>query len=81
MASVSENAAANQTIDQLEDLRRALVNGSLLAAAQRNGTTSAQELTAAARAEYGRLLGILYENGRYGAVINITIAYFGGAAR
>ncbi|MEM9970256.1 MAG: BamA/TamA family outer membrane protein [Pseudomonadota bacterium] len=56
-----------------DDLQRALVDGSLLAAAQRNGTTSAQELTAAARAEYGRLLGILYEDGRYGAVISVRI--------
>ena len=55
------------------DLRRALINGSLLAAAQRNRTTSAQELTAAARAEYGRLLGVLYQNGYYGAVISIRI--------
>ena len=78
LAAMSAPAFAETTIrfdvgSANSDLRRALVNGSLLAAAQRNDTTSPQELTAAARAEYGRLLGIFYENGYYGAVISIQI--------
>ncbi len=56
-----------------DDLRSDLVNGSLLAAARRNETTSTQELTAAARAEYAQLLGIFYENGFYGATISVRI--------
>ncbi len=55
------------------DLRQAMINGSLLVAAKRNNTISAQEFVAAARAEYARLLGVLYENGHYAPVINVRI--------
>lgn len=52
-----------------DDLRAA----SLLLAAERDGTTSAQDLFAAARAEYGRLLGTLYAQGHYSGVISIRL--------
>ncbi|SPJ23113.1 autotransporter assembly complex protein TamA [Palleronia abyssalis] len=52
-----------------EDLRRA----SLLVAAVNEDVTDPAELLAAARADYGRLVGALYADGRYGPVINITV--------
>jgi len=51
------------------DLRAA----SLLVAAQAEGTTMPQDLLAAALADYGRLVGALYAEGRFGGIINIMI--------
>jgi len=51
------------------DLRAA----SLLVAAQTEGTNDPQELLAAALADYGRLVGALYAEGRFGGIINILI--------
>ena len=53
----------------LADLRAA----SLLVAAQAEGTTNPQEILAAARADYGRLVGALYAEGRFGGIINILV--------
>ena len=78
-ACFAVSAFAQETVIRFDlgasgsDLRDALVNGSLLAAAQRNDTTSAQELVAAARAEYAGLLGVLYANGHYAGVINVRV--------
>lgn len=56
-----------------EDLEDDLRNASLLVAAQNEDVTDPTELLAAARADYGRLVGALYATGRYGPVINIFI--------
>ena len=53
-----------------EDLRDALSAASLVLAT-RGEDTDAQELLAAAQADYARLLGALYANARYGGVISI----------
>ncbi len=45
---------------------------SLLVLAQEN-KLAPQDIMAAARAEYGRLLGVLYENGYFGPVISIKL--------
>lgn len=55
------------------DLRGSLAASSLLLEARRDGTEDPQELLAAARADYARLLGVLYQHGRFGGVINILI--------
>ena len=44
---------------------------SLIFSAQEQGKTSPQDILAAARADYRRLLGTLYETGHFGAVISI----------
>lgn len=46
---------------------------SVLLASKKAGKSSAQEVFADARAEYGNLLGALYARGRYSAVIHIYI--------
>ena len=55
------------------DLRRALVGASLVAGAREAGTTDPRDLTAAARADYARLLNALYAQGYYGGEIHILI--------
>ncbi|MEM6384634.1 MAG: BamA/TamA family outer membrane protein [Pseudomonadota bacterium] len=54
-----------------EELRDALRNSSLVVSA--GAQASPQDLLAAARADYARLLGVLYDNARYGGVIFIRI--------
>jgi translocation and assembly module TamA len=56
-----------------EDLRNRLIASSLILQAERDGTTDTQELLAAARADYERLLAVLYDEGRFGSVISITV--------
>lgn len=56
-----------------DDVEKALRGASLLLEAQAEGTTNAQDLFAAARAEYGRLVGALYAMGRYSGVVKIRI--------
>lgn len=56
--------------DSLSDELRA---ASAVAQAQANGTTDAQDLFAAARSEYARLLGVLYARGHYSAVIRVLV--------
>ncbi len=48
-------------------------NASLLLSQQGQGQTDPQDLFAAARADYGRILNALYARGHYSAVINIRI--------
>lgn len=56
-----------------EELASSLENASLLKLAERDKLTDAQSLFAAARADYGRLLGALYAEGYYSGVIRIEI--------
>ncbi len=56
-----------------DDLREDLRGASLLLAAKRDKITDPQDLFAAARAEYSRLLGTLYANGHYSGVIKVLI--------
>jgi translocation and assembly module TamA len=56
-----------------EDVARALRAASLLAASELDGRDNAQDLFAAARAEYAALLGALYATGHYSGVITIRI--------
>lgn len=56
-----------------EELTRDLRAASLLISAQTEGTTDPQELLASALADYGRLVGALYAEGRFGGIINILI--------
>lgn len=61
-------------IDKDSDLYATLRGGSLLAEqTAQGGTASPQELVAAAQADYGRLLAVLYDNGYYGPVVKIKL--------
>lgn len=66
----------NLTRDDFEgavDLREDLRAASLSYAAERDKLDTSQEIIAAARADYSRLLGVLYAAGRYGPVIRISV--------
>lgn len=54
-------------------LRDDLLGASLLQSAERDKVTDPQDLFAAARADYSRLLGALYARGHYSAVIRVLI--------
>ena len=56
-----------------KDLVKALRSASAVSAAQADGTIEAQDIFAAARAEYGRLLGALYAKGYYSGVISVRV--------
>lgn len=56
-----------------DDLDRTLRNASLIAGALSEGRTTGQDVLAAARGDYARILGNLYDQGYYSAVINITL--------
>lgn len=56
-----------------DELEEELRNSSLLVAAENEEVTDPQELLAAARADYGRLIGALYNQGHYGGVISILV--------
>jgi len=56
-----------------DELRERLGNASLLAAARREGMTDPVELLAAARAEYARLIEVLYGEGHFGPVVSVTV--------
>ena len=56
-----------------EDLAERLRATSVVGPLVDQGITDPQELLAAARAEYSRLLGTLYNEGHYGGVISVTI--------
>jgi len=55
------------------EITQALRGASLLLAAEADGKTNPQDLFAAARAEYGQLLGALYAKGYYSGVIRVAI--------
>ncbi|MFN3955120.1 MAG: autotransporter assembly complex protein TamA [Pararhodobacter sp.] len=56
-----------------DDLLRSLQAGSLLASAEREGQPDPLDTMAAARAEYGRLIGLLYEHGYFAPRISIRL--------
>jgi translocation and assembly module TamA len=62
-----------QTPGASKDLRGELLGASLLRTAERDKVTDPQDLFAAARAEYSRLLGALYARGHYSGVIHVFI--------
>jgi len=59
--------------DVPKDLATSLRAASLTDSARREGRTDAQEVFAAAQADYGRLLGTLYAAGHYSGTISIRI--------
>lgn len=60
-------------ISGAEDLVAGLERASLLRAAEAEGRTGDRDIIAAALADYERLLGVLYANGRFGATISIKV--------
>ena len=56
-----------------DDLDQRLRNASLIAGALAEGRVTGQDVLAAARADYARILGNLYDQGYYSAIINITL--------
>lgn len=60
---------AGKNAELKEDLRAV----SLLSGAKRDNITRPQEIWAAANADYGRILGALYERGFYGGVVRIQL--------
>lgn len=56
-----------------KDLSQSLRDASVLLSTQSDGNTDAQDLFAAARADYAKLLGALYAAGYYSGVIHILI--------
>ncbi len=56
-----------------KDLIEAVRGASLLLSQKAQNQTDPQDLLAAARADYGRILNALYARGHYSAVINITL--------
>ena len=54
-------------------LEASLRAASLLLEAEAEGITDPQELLAAARAEYGRMVGVLYGAGYYGGVVSVRL--------
>ena len=56
-----------------DDLREEVEQASLLLRAEEEGLDNAQDLIAAARADYTRIVGRLYSQGYYGPVVNILI--------
>lgn len=55
------------------EIERALRNTSLVRAALDEGRTTGQDVLAAARSDYARILGALYDMGHYSAVIDIRL--------
>lgn len=56
-----------------DDLLPELRNTSLLVSAQNEGRVTGQDMLAAARGDYARILGVLYDQGYYSVLINITL--------
>ena len=56
-----------------EELREEIEQASLLLRAEDEGLTEAQDLVAAARADYTRIVGRLYSEGYYGPVVSILV--------
>lgn len=55
------------------EIEKQIKNTSLISAALNEGRYTGQDILAAARADYARILGALYDDGRYSAIINITL--------
>ncbi|MDB6180940.1 autotransporter assembly complex protein TamA [Paracoccus fistulariae] len=56
-----------------EDLERTLANSSLIQGALNENRSTGQDILAAARADYARILGALYDEGFYSALIYIKL--------
>ncbi len=56
-----------------DDLLPQIRATSLLVSAQDEGRVTGQDILAAARGDYARILGVLYDNGYFSAVIDITL--------
>lgn len=56
-----------------EDLRKDLRDASTVVAAKREGRVAAEDILAAARAEYGRIVNALYALGYYSPVIHVRV--------
>lgn len=56
-----------------DQIVRAIRNASLLNSAMEEERTTGQDLLAAARGDYARVLGVLYDQGYYTVLVNITL--------
>lgn len=54
-------------------LNSAIANASLVLSAKRDSITDPQDVLAAAQADYGRIVSVLYENGYFGPVVSIQV--------
>ncbi len=61
------------TVAGTEDLTRTVEGASLVRSLQAQGQTAPQDLMAAARADYARILAALYARGHYSVVITIRV--------
>lgn len=60
-------------VDGKEDLAKSLRNSSLIAAALEEDRATGQDILAAARGDYARVLGTMYDEGYFSTIINITL--------
>ncbi|MBA4491024.1 autotransporter assembly complex family protein [Paracoccus sp. S1E-3] len=60
-------------IDGQESLKGPLRNSSLVAAALAEDRATGQDVLAAARGDYARFLGLMYDEGYFSSIINITL--------
>jgi translocation and assembly module TamA len=56
-----------------KDLRKALIDASLVVDAREAGTEDPQEILSAARSDYARFVGLLYERGYFAPVVSIRV--------
>jgi translocation and assembly module TamA len=78
---LSVRPAAAQTLDPIvfgvtgadDGVRTALIDASLLVQGRRDKVSDPQEILAAARSDYARMIGVLYERGYFGPVISIRL--------
>lgn len=59
--------------DAETSLKRQVRNSSLIEGALKEGRSSGQDMLAAARAEYARILGLMYDEGYFAPVVNIRL--------
>ncbi|MFV0385005.1 autotransporter assembly complex protein TamA [Paracoccus sp. (in: a-proteobacteria)] len=59
--------------DDEGDLESSITNSSLISGALTEGRYTGQDILAAARGDYARILGVLYDQAYYSAVINIAL--------
>ncbi|SDD47254.1 translocation and assembly module TamA [Paracoccus isoporae] len=60
-------------VDGDDDLSGPLRNASLVAAALAEDRATGQDVLAAARGDYARMLGVMFDEGYFSAIINITL--------
>lgn len=69
----SQGVPVGLTVQGEDDLRREIEQASLLLRAEEEGIRNVQDLVAAARADYTRIVGRLYSEGYYGPVVSILL--------